>query len=133
MNYLNITATSPFYKIAERIVPFMTWFIITMPIWLSFFHPAVAAYLIMAYLLYFIFKSLKTIYFAGISLRIMDATKKIDWKKRLSEIAEHESIQHLVLIVNCRESYDKVSKTLDKLYAQSIDAKEITVLLAMEE
>jgi len=73
-----------------------------------------------------VFKSLKTIYFAGISLRIMDATKKIDWKKRLSEIAEHESIQHLVLIVNCRESYDKVSKTLDKLYAQSIDAKEIT-------
>lgn len=133
MNYKTFVHTAIFYKIAERIVPFMTWFIITMPIWLSFFHPAIAAYLIMMYLLYFIFKSLKTIYFAGISLRIMDATAKINWKDRLLKIDGHDSISHLVLIVNCRESYEKVSKTLIKLKNQSVAANEITVLIAMEE
>src|SRR3989338_258245 len=122
-----------FYRVAERIVPLMTFLMITMPVWLSFFHPAVAAYLIMAYLLYFIYKSIKTIYFAGVSFKIMQEAKQIDWHERMQQVGHSDNVYHVVMIVNCKESFEKVSKTLEKLVKQSFDPKEVIVVLAMEE
>src|SRR3989344_5499654 len=130
---MSFARSKNFYRVAERIVPIMTLVIITMPVWLSFFHPAVAAYLIMAYLIYFIFKSIKTIYFAGVSFKIMQEARKINWYERLIKSDDYRAIYHVAMIVNCKESYAKVSKTLDKLVNQSLNSKEVVVVLAMEE
>lgn len=128
-----ISQSKWFYKIVERIVPFMAILLITMPVWLSFFHPAVAAYFIIAYLIYFIYKSIKTIYFAGISFRLMEKARQIDWKQRLGSVSGGEKIQHAILIVNCRESYEKVAKSLDCIVKQTLDSRGVVVVLAMEE
>ncbi len=121
-----------FYRLAESFVPGMAYVIITMPVWLSFFHPAVASYLILAYLVYFIFKSIKTLYFAGVSFKIMEEAKSIDWHKRMIESPGHENIKHVILIVNYKETFEKMSKTLDKLVKQSFNSKNVVIVFGME-
>ncbi|MEK9169695.1 MAG: hypothetical protein AAB788_03040, partial [Patescibacteria group bacterium] len=51
-----------FQRLLEIIVPISSWFLITLPLWLSPFHPALVAYFIIAFDLYFFSKSMSTSY-----------------------------------------------------------------------
>jgi len=43
----------------EIFIPLLSWFIITMPVWISPFHPAMVAYFIIAFDLYFFYCNIK--------------------------------------------------------------------------
>ncbi len=127
-------ASSPrFYRIAESIVPILTYLIITFPLWLSPFHPAVASYLILAYFIYFLYKAFKTIYFAGISYTLIEKAAKIDWFAELKAKLDYNKIHHYIIITNYKESVEKVRMTLQRIADQSLPGNQTTVVLAMEE
>jgi hypothetical protein len=48
----------------EIVIPTVTWLVITMPLWLSPFHPAVVAYLLIIFNVYFLYKTLKSVILA---------------------------------------------------------------------
>src|SRR3990167_8827824 len=127
------TDTALFYRLTEAMVPFLTWVIITLPIWLSPFHPAIVAYFILAYFLYFFYKTVKTVYFAGIAYQLMQQAAKIPWYKKLQKINNWKNIRHFIVITNYKESTEKVAKTIRKIQEQDYDLKKIHVVLAMEE
>ena len=54
-------------RIVEIIIPLTTWAIITMPLWLSPFHPAVVAYFLLSFNVYFFYKSLTVTIYSTIS------------------------------------------------------------------
>lgn len=124
-----------FYRVAESFVPLLTWTIITFPIWFSPFHPAIVSYFILAFTLYFLFKSVRTVYFAYISHQLMDKAGKIDWYNRLLKRGSYQKIVHFILITNYKESEDKVGRTVSKIKQQKYpDLKEkVNIVLAMEE
>src|SRR3989338_3813474 len=122
-----------FYRFAERLVPILVWAAITMPIWLSPFHPAVASYLILAYFLYFLYKSTKTVYFAGISYRLINRSEKINWYSKVSRKKNFHEIYHFFIIANYKETTSKLRKTLDRLAEQNYPKDKIYIVLAMEE
>lgn len=133
MNIPRLASSPKFYRIAESIVPILTWLIITFPLWLSPFHPAVAAYLILAYFIYFLYKAFKTIYFAGISYQLIEKASKIDWFDKLKSDSRYQSIQHYIIITNYKESVEKVRATLERIAGQTLPREQITVVLAMEK
>src|SRR3990167_3455481 len=51
-------------RMLEIAIPLTSWFIITMPLWLSFWHPALVAYLIITFDVYWFYKSVTLVYFA---------------------------------------------------------------------
>lgn len=128
-----IVKTALFYRIAEGFIPFLTWAIILLPLWLSPFRPAVAAYCILAFMIYFLYKSMKTVYYAGVAYMLMERLGKIDWLKKLKKSKGHEDIFHFMVITNYKESVAKLEKTLQKIREQKYDLKKIYVVLAMEE
>lgn len=128
-----IVKTKFFYRVAESLVPFFTWVVILMPVWLSPFHPAVASYCIFAFLIYFFYKSIKTIYYAAIAHQLMSKMEKINWNARLKKIKGYSNIQHFIIITNYRESIAKLEHTLERIKTQDYDHKSIYVVLAMEE
>ena len=129
----SIVRSKRFYRVAEIAVPVMSWIIITFPIWLSPFHPAVAAYLILAYLIYFTYKGVRTVYYATISYRLIERAEKINWIKRAKAGGKFDSIDHFAIITNYKESYGKVATTISKIANQAYDKKHMYLVLALEK
>lgn len=121
------------YRIAEMIVPIMVWLTITMPLWLSPFRPALVSYIILGYLLYFFYKTVKTVYYSTISYRLMKRAEKVNWLEWAQEDKTFPYINHFVVIPTYRESEEKLSKTIDHILDQNYPKDKIHVILAMEE
>lgn len=120
-------------RIFESLVPFTSWAIITLPLWLSFFHPAVVAYLIIAFDFYFFYKSAKTVYYAGVSYKQILLAQKVSWKRRVTAQKGASDIEHFVLIPNFKESLTKLKETLTILASTDYPWKKITIVLAFED
>ncbi len=117
----------------EIILPLTTWSIITMPIWLSFFHPAVVAYFILTFDIYFLYKSLTTTFFSTFSYFRLKKLAQINWSKKAKGLKNYPEVYHAVMITNYKESVDKVRHTLEMLSRQDYPLKRIFIFLAMEE
>lgn len=117
----------------EIIFPLSTWFIITLPLWLSPFHPAIVAYFILSYNVYFFYKSFTVAILSSVSFIKLRSYAKIDWLALIKKLPDFPKIHHAVIIVNYRENTQKVKLTLDHLKSQDFPGERILIVLAMEE
>lgn len=122
-----------FYRITESLIPVITWLIITLPIWLSPFHPAIVSYFILAFFLYFLYKSIKNVYFAGVSYNLITKYAKVNWYKKLIRTKNYKKIIHYIIIPNYKETAQKLERTLEKIKQQNYPKEKINIVLAMEE
>ena len=120
------------YRFSEKALPVLVWLTISMPLWLSPFHPAIASYLILAYFLYFLYKALKTVYYGFVSLKLLEKASKTDWAELIREEPMRKDLEQYILIVNSKESAEKLTKTLDNIAAQTYDLKKVHIFLGME-
>ncbi|OGG20465.1 hypothetical protein A3D03_06465 [Candidatus Gottesmanbacteria bacterium RIFCSPHIGHO2_02_FULL_40_13] len=120
-------------RIFEIILPLTTWFIITMPVWLSFFHPAVVAYFVLTFDIYFLYKSLTTTFFSTFSYFKIKKLSQINWSKKAKSLKNYPHVYHAVIITNYKESVSKVRHTLEMLCKQDFPHQRILIFLAMEE
>lgn len=120
-------------RVFEIIFPVTTWVFITLPIWLSPFHPAVVAYFILTFDIYFLYKSLTTAIFSTISYFRLKKLSEIDWLFKAKRLRDFPSIYHAVIIPNYKEKTSKLKKTLQYLANQDFPRKRILIILAMEE
>ncbi len=121
------------YRFFEIFFPTLTWAIITLPIWLSPFHPAVVAYFILTFDVYFFYKSLTTTIYSTIAYIRLKKLSKVDWLKKAKTLPNFSKLYHVVIITNYKEKLSKLKKTLDYLTKQDFPKKRIIVVLAMEE
>lgn len=124
-----------FYRLAESFVPLLTWTVITFPVWFSPFHPAIVSYFILAFTLYFMFKSVRTVYFAYISFHLMNKASRVDWLGRLIKHGGYSKVVHFFLITNYKEQSEKVEKTITRIKEQKYPKikENVHLVLAMEE
>lgn len=115
------------------IIPVFSWVIITLPIWLSFFRPAVVAYFIIAFDLYFFYKSFNTAYLATVSYLKIIKTKNINFNKKLARIKNKDLIKHFIIIPNYKEKIDKLEKTIKYIINNDYDKKQLFLVLAFEK
>lgn len=122
-----------FQRFLEIIVPISSWFIITLPFWLSPFHPAVVAYFIITFDLYFFYKSIKTSYFAVISYIEILFHSKIKYHEKIKKIQNAKDINHFVIIPNFKEPLHKLESTINSLIKNNYPYKKIFLVLAFEK
>jgi len=120
-------------RVFEILLPLVTWFIITLPVWLSPFHPALVAYFILTFDVYFLYKSFTTTVFSTISFIRLNRYSKLPWNDLARKLPDYSKMYHVVLITNFKEKTSKVRKTLEFLANQDFPLKRIIVVLAMEE
>lgn len=120
-------------RLGEIIVPLLTWTVITLPIWLSPFHPAVVAYFIISFEIYFLYKSLATCFNASISYRKIQQASRINFAKKVNKIPEAERIQHFIIIPNYKEPLYKIEQTIKTIVANDHPFKNIHLVLAFEK
>lgn len=120
-------------RIFEILIPLTTWLLITMPIWLSPFHPAVVAYFIILFDVFFFYKTLRTVFYATVSYRNILAAQKINWLKKASALKRFNEIYHVFIISNYKEDVAKLTLTLDAIDRQKYPHDRMMIVLAMEE
>lgn len=117
----------------EILIPLSTWLLITLPVWLSPFHPAVVAYFIIIFNVYFFYKSLKTVILATVSYININKSRKVNWLSKAQKLDGFGKIKHFFIIPNYTENYQKVKKTLEVLAKQKYPKQNIYVVLALEK
>ncbi|MBI4004705.1 glycosyltransferase family 2 protein [Candidatus Roizmanbacteria bacterium] len=126
-------ATSRFFlKIGEVGIPILTWLLITLPLWLSPFHPAVVAYFIICFDLYFLYKSVGTAYYATISYLQILSYGKIPYHKKLLQKTKSRDIYHFIVIPNYKEPLHKLESTIEAIIQSDYPFKNLVLVLAFE-
>ncbi len=123
-----------FQRLLEIIVPISSWFLITLPLWLSPFHPAIVAYFIIAFDLYFFSKSLSTTYYSVVSYNEIIFHNKINYEKKLISLKNFNVLKHFIIIPNYKEPIYKLKDTIKALINNDYPDKDsIYLVLAFEK
>ncbi len=117
----------------ESIVPILSWLLITMPIWLSPFHPALVAYFIIGFDLYFFYKSVSTAYHTVISYKQILFNSHISYKNKLARYDKSKSINHFIIIPNYKEPIYKIEATIKSMIESDYPYKKLYLVLAFED
>lgn len=111
----------------------VSWLLILSPVWGSLFMPAVMAYFILFFDVYWFYKSFSLVVTAYIASRKIQAAEKIDWYKEAKKFSEIKNVRHIVIIPNYQENITKLKASITSIVNQTFPAKHIIVVLAMEE
>lgn len=120
-------------RILEIIPGFLSWVVITLPLWLSPFHPALVSYFVIFFVVYFFYKSATMGTFASLAYLRIKAHERVDWLGKCLAIPESKKIHHAVIIVNYKESTEKIRRTLNYLVRQDFSTSQATIVLALED
>jgi len=119
-------------RLIEILIPLSSWVLITMPLWLSFWHPALVAYLIITFDVYWFYKSFTLGYSAIKSYITMQAHTKVNWIEKARSLPDFKKIHHIIIIPEYKEPLHILQRTLDNLLLQDIPREKLIVVLATE-
>lgn len=122
-----------FNDLCDKFIPLLSWILITLPLWLSPFHPAMVAYFIIAFDVYFFYKCIKTAYYASISYKQIISCFRIDFSKKIKPHAKLPDIYHFVIIPNYKELLYKLESSITTITKSDFPLKHIILVLAFEQ
>lgn len=118
----------------EVVIPLLSWGLITMPLWLSFWHPALVAYFVLGFDVYWFYKSFLLAYNGIRAFLTLSAHTKVDWLGNLrKKFAGWQQIYHVIIIPEYKEPLSVLEDTFNNLVKQDFPLKNIIVVLATEE
>jgi hypothetical protein len=121
-------------RVFDLSIPILSWLLITLPLWLSPFHPALVAYFIIAFDLYFLYSCLETVYYSTLSYNLLHTFEDVPFFSLLKKDEKKSSqITHFVIIPNYKEPLYKLKKTLDHIVTGDYPFKKIVLVLAFEK
>ncbi len=120
-------------RFLEILLPMFSWAIITMPFWLSFWHPALVAYFVIGFDVYWFYKSATLAINVLKSYVTLSAHVKIDWLTQAKKIPGWEKIRHVIIIPEYKEPISVLRETLENLTHQDFPKEKVFVVLATEK
>jgi hypothetical protein len=120
-------------RLFEVIIPVTSWVMITFPLWMSPFHPALVAYFIIAFDLYFFYSCLRTVYYSTLSYRLIEEHGKINFASLLKKTQKTEDYHHFIIIPNFKEPLYKLESTVKAIVDSNYPYKRINLVLAFEK
>ncbi len=117
----------------EILIPLLSWVIITMPIWLSFWHPALVAYFVLTFDVYWFYKSF-TIAYNGVKAYLtLTAHMKVDWLSEVKKNPDWDKVHHVLILPEFKEPLSVLEETLTNLLKQDFPLNKVILVLATEE
>lgn len=111
----------------------VSWFLILFPIWGSFVIPEIVAYYIIAFSVYWFYKSMSTAFLALLGYFKLKSYQVYDWMGDVKQFPDWKKVHHIVVIPTYKEPLETLTRTLSKLTEQSYPLKNIHVMLSFEE
>jgi len=119
-------------RLLEIAIPAISWLLVTMPLWLSFSHPALVAYLVITFDVYWFYKSITLAYHATRSFVTLQAHTAIDWLPLAKSLEGFTKLYHVIIIPEYREPLHILQRTLTNLIQQDFPKERLIIVLATE-
>jgi len=120
-------------RILEILPGFFSWNVILFPYWGIFIFPEAVAYFILFYNIYWFYQSFTIAISSTISHWRIQASMIYKWEEDIKSFPDYKHVHHAVVIVNYNEPLHILERTIQSLADQTLDTKQISVVLAMEE
>lgn len=119
-------------RLLEILPGFVSWNMILFPYWGILVIPAVVAYYVLLFDVYWFYQSLSTAITASISHLRIQASKRLNWVRELQSFPDWQKVQHIVVIPTYKEPVHVLERTFQSLAVQDLPLKQIHVVLGME-
>lgn len=121
---------------ALEILPgFVSWSMILFPVWGSFVFPVAVAYYVIAFAVYWLYRSINLAVLSVIAHLRIKASAKFDWLKDLQKHYPDSwnSIHHIVVIPTYQEPLSTLQRTLMALSHQTYPLKNLHIMISFED
>lgn len=122
-----------FLEILTGVIP---WILILFPIVGSFFIPAIVAYVIIAFNIYWLYRSIQLAVNAVSGYLNIRMTEKVNWVEKLGNdpqtTGKWKEIYHVIIIPNSKEKIEKLRQTVEKIADSDFPPSNLVLVLAFE-
>lgn len=120
-------------RILEILPGFVSWSLILFPLWGSFVIPQIVAYYIIAFSVYWLYRSVSMAFLAIVAYLKIRASSHNDWRRDCSKYPKYKEIHHCIVIPTYKEPLHTLERTLNALKQQTFPLKQIHIMLSFEE
>ncbi|MBU2051961.1 hypothetical protein KKH13_02030 [Patescibacteria group bacterium] len=110
----------------------ISWSLIIFPIWGSLVVPVAVAYYIIAFDIYWLYRSFWTAALSLLSYYRIKASQQFDWLGEARSFLEWDKVKHIVIIPTFQEPLYILERTLNGLAKQTFPLKNLTVMVSFE-
>ncbi|MBP9702130.1 glycosyltransferase family 2 protein [Candidatus Woesebacteria bacterium] len=121
-------------KRALEILPgTVSWFLILFPIWGSLVIPEIVAYYIIAFSVYWFYRSMSTALLAVLGYFKLKSYEIYDWMSDVKKLPEWKKTHHIIIIPTYKEPLETLKRTFEYLKKQTYPLKQIHIMVSFEE
>ncbi|MCX6817000.1 MAG: glycosyltransferase family 2 protein [Candidatus Beckwithbacteria bacterium] len=117
----------------EMMPGLISWSLIIFPIWGAFLVPTLVAYYIIAFDVYWLYRSIWTAMMSLLAHFRLKAAQEFDWLKETKSFLDWRKVHHIVVIPTYKEPGHILERTLTALAKQTYPRENLTVVMAFEE
>lgn len=121
-----------YYRLLEMLPAVLSWGTLIGVVLLSMYAPTIAAYLIIAFAVFWLLKTIYLSIHLRHNWRRLKYNQALDWTNKLAHI-KHEHVWHLIILPYYKESYETVTASVEALANADGDPKRRILVLACEE
>ena len=110
----------------------ISWSLIIFPLWGAFLAPTLVAYYIIAFDIYWLYRSVWTAIFSLLGHFRLKASQQLDWLNEARSFLDWKKVKHIIVIPTYKEPLHTLERTLTALKQQSFHRANLTVVLAFE-
>ncbi len=121
-------------RFLEILPGFMSWSLILFPFWGSLFFPTLVAYYVIAFAVYWLYRSFTLAVLAVVAHFKIKAASRFDWIKDLKATFPNswKQLHHIVVIPTYQEPLPTLQRTLNALSHQTYPQSNLHVMLSFE-
>jgi len=120
-------------RFLELLPGLISWALILSPVWGSYLAPALIAYFILFFDVYWFYKSFSLVITAYIASKKIRLAEKQDWLKLAKSYDMFSKVHHVIVIPNFKENISKLQTSLESIATQTFPTSNIHIVLAMED
>jgi cellulose synthase/poly-beta-1,6-N-acetylglucosamine synthase-like glycosyltransferase len=119
-------------RFLEILPGFISWSLILFPVWGSFLIPVAVAYYIIAFDIYWLYRSIWTGVFSLLSHFRIKASRQFDWLGEARSFLDWRRVKHIIVIPTYKEPRHILERTLEDLTRQTFPRANLTVIVSFE-
>lgn len=120
-------------RFLEILPGFVSWSLILFPFWGSFVVPTLVSYYIIAFSVYWLYRSVSMAVLSLISYFRINASARHDWIADIHKLEGSGDIHHIIIIPTYKEPLHTLERTLSTLAKQTIPLDHIHVMISFEQ
>lgn len=120
-------------RFLEILPGFTSWSLILFPVWGSFLMPEIVAYYIIAFTVYWFYRSMSVAALSLLSYFKLKAFQEYDWMGDVEIFPDWKSVNHVIVVPTYKEPLETLERTLDNLERQTFPLKNMHVVMSFEE